>query len=131
MDVPGVGIMATPPDLYTHKDLMLVGFFDTCVCGESRNRFAILVWSRLISIVALWLQVSLNAEEGLYWYHLMTAVRKPSSSRSWLNSSFFAAWIVISVLTLIANQCSIWINIISEQQRAARIYSVLGAIELT
>ena len=43
MDVPGVGIMATPPDLYTHKDLMLVGFFDTCVCGESRDNSAILV----------------------------------------------------------------------------------------
>jgi hypothetical protein len=81
--------------------------------------------------VAIWLQVSLNAEEGLYWYHLMSAVRKPRNSKSWLNSSFFVAWIVISVVTLVIPNTVIWINVFSEVERASKMYTVLGSLELT
>jgi hypothetical protein len=35
MDVPGVGIMATPPDLYSLGDTRIISFLDTCVCSES------------------------------------------------------------------------------------------------
>lgn len=81
--------------------------------------------------MALWLQVSLNAEEGLYWYHLMQAVRKPRSARSWLNSNFFIAWIVISIVTLAIQICATQIKIPSEDIRAARQYASLGTMELT
>jgi hypothetical protein len=84
-----------------------------------------------MGLVALWLQVSLNAEEGLYWYHLMRAVRTPRSARSWVNSSFFTAWIVISIATFTAMQCAVWINIKGESDRAGKMYAVLGSIELT
>jgi len=80
--------------------------------------------------VAVCLQVSLNAEEGLYWYHLMTAVRKPRSSKSWLNSSFFIAWIVISIFTFVIPHCVIYIGVKSEVERAGKMYTVLGALEL-
>jgi hypothetical protein len=80
--------------------------------------------------VAVCLQVSLNAEEGLYWYHLMSAVRKPRSSKSWLNSSFFLAWIVISIVTFVIPHCVIWIGVTTEVERAGKMYTVLGALEL-
>ena len=82
-------------------------------------------------IVGLWLQVSLNAEEGLYWFHLMRAVRQPRSARAWLNSSFFYFWVLISVSTLTAQMCVMFVNIPDENTRIARGYASLGVMEVT
>lgn len=46
------------------------------------------------------LQCSLNAEEGLYWYHLMIAVKSPHTAKNWLGSIWFYAWVGISVLVM-------------------------------
>lgn len=81
-------------------------------------------------VVGLWLQVALNAEEGLYWFHLMRAVRRPRSARSWLNSSFFVAWLIICVGTLTAQFCVMFINIPDETTRIARMYASLGVMEV-
>jgi hypothetical protein len=76
------------------------------------------------------LQASLNAEEGLYWYHLMRAVRKPSSAGSWLGSYFFYAWIAISIVTTVA-QCTVgWIHNTDPNVQLARELTCGGAIEL-
>lgn len=83
------------------------------------------------SSAAFSLQTSLNAEEGLYWYHLMRAVRQPKSARSWLTSSFFYAWIVISIVSTTL-QCSIgWIHRgkLNMDRQMATVMAVDGIIE--
>lgn len=45
-------------------------------------------------------QASLNAEEGLYWYHLMRSVRSPHLAKPWIGSTPFYAWIGVSCLVL-------------------------------
>lgn len=42
-------------------------------------------------------QASLNAEEALYWFHLMRSVRSPHLARPWIGSHLFYAWPCISV----------------------------------
>lgn len=81
-------------------------------------------------VVSYSLQVALNAEEGLYWYHLMRAVRQPKSMSSWLGSGFFYAWIVIS-LVCAAVQCSVgWIGYQDSITQLARSLTCGGCIEL-
>ncbi|RSH92128.1 hypothetical protein EHS25_008543 [Saitozyma podzolica] len=75
-------------------------------------------------------QVSLNAEEGLYWYHLMRAVRRPQAARSWLTSSFFFAWIIISVSAMVAEFGAGWIGYVDDDTQTARMFVCAGAIEL-
>nr|XP_018262112.1 uncharacterized protein I303_05127 [Kwoniella dejecticola CBS 10117]OBR84270.1 hypothetical protein I303_05127 [Kwoniella dejecticola CBS 10117] len=64
----------------------------------------------IIFNLAFSIQASLNAEEGLYWYHLMRAVRQPKSSRSWLTSSFFYAWIIISIVCTACQSGISWLH---------------------
>jgi hypothetical protein len=80
--------------------------------------------------VAFCAQVSLNAEEGLYWYHLMRAVRRPQAARSWLTSSFFFAWIIISVSAMVAEFGAGWIGYVDDDTQTARMFVCDGAIEL-
>ncbi|KIR70419.1 hypothetical protein I310_05665 [Cryptococcus deuterogattii CA1014] len=85
----------------------------------------------IIFNIAFSLQTSLNAEEGLYWYHLMRAVRQPKSARSWLTSSFFYAWIVISIVSTTL-QCGIgWIHRgkLNMNRQMATVMAVDGIIE--
>nr|KIR84257.1 hypothetical protein I308_05268 [Cryptococcus tetragattii IND107] len=85
----------------------------------------------IIFNIAFSLQTSLNAEEGLYWYHLMRAVRQPKSARSWLTSTFFYAWIVISIVSTML-QCSIgWIHRgkLNMNRQMATVMAVDGIIE--
>lgn len=85
----------------------------------------------IIFNVAFSLQTSLNAEEGLYWYHLMRAVRQPSSARSWLNSSFFYAWIVISIVSTALQSGIAWIHRgkLNMNRQMATVMAVDGIIE--
>lgn len=76
MHVPDYGIIATPLALYSPKDLSLARVLNVVVTGEPwSNNFGTEMMRITHDAVALWLQVSLNAEEGMYWYHLMRAVR--------------------------------------------------------
>jgi hypothetical protein len=81
-------------------------------------------------LVAFTLQVSLNAEEGLYWYHLMRAVRKPKSARAWLSSSFFYTWIVISIVCGAMQFAIAWISFEDMVVQSTRMYLGGGTIEL-
>nr|KIR44587.1 hypothetical protein I312_06217 [Cryptococcus bacillisporus CA1280] len=85
----------------------------------------------IIFNIAFSLQTSLNAEEGFYWYHLMRAVRQPKSARSWRTSSFFYAWIVISIFSTTL-QCSIgWIHRgkLNMNRQMATVMAIDGIIE--
>ncbi|WRT68027.1 uncharacterized protein IL334_005002 [Kwoniella shivajii] len=85
----------------------------------------------IIFNLAFSIQASLNAEEGLYWYHLMRAVRQPKSSRSWLSSSFFYAWIIVSVICTVCQSAIGWIhkgNLDLDMQMAKTI-TVHGVME--
>ena len=124
MEIPGIGFLSVPPDLFTPNDMMATKVFDQAVTSKSLSS------APNSPSVAVCLQVSLNAEEGLYWYHLMSAVRKPRSSKSWLNSSFFFAWIIISIITIVIPHCVIWIGVKTEVERAGKMYTVLGSLEL-
>ncbi|OXC69956.1 hypothetical protein AYX13_01298 [Cryptococcus neoformans] len=85
----------------------------------------------IIFNVAFSLQTSLNAEEGLYWYHLMRAVRQPKSARSWLSSSFFYAWIVISIVSTALQSGVAWIyrGRLNMNRQMATVMAVDGIIE--
>lgn len=61
----------------------------------------------------------------------MRAVRQPRSAKAWLNSTFFYAWVVISVCTLTAQLCVMFVNIPNEDVRIARTYASLGIMEVT
>lgn len=56
------------------------------------------------------LQASLNAEEGLYWYHLMRAVRRPQAAVPFLKSGYFYAWIILSVVVAAIQLSVPWIG---------------------
>ncbi|WVQ84977.1 hypothetical protein IAT38_007141 [Cryptococcus sp. DSM 104549] len=90
--VPEYGPMPVPPVMFPTKYVRL-------------NTPLTIVFS-----IAFSLQTSLNAEVGLYWYHLMRAVRQPKSARSWLTSSFFTAWIVISIISTTLQSAIGWIH---------------------
>ncbi|WVQ98039.1 hypothetical protein IAU59_005161 [Kwoniella sp. CBS 9459] len=77
------------------------------------------------------LQVSLNAEEGLYWWHLMRAVRLPKSrgTKGWFASPFFYSWIIITVLTPIAVVCAGWVGYRSMDTQMGRMFVCGGIIE--
>ncbi|WWC88417.1 uncharacterized protein L201_003328 [Kwoniella dendrophila CBS 6074] len=81
MMIPDIGYMPVPSALFEQK------YVDANV-----PLMVLFNW-------AFSIQASLNAEEGLYWYHLMRAVKKPKSSKSWLTSRFFYIWIIITVIT--------------------------------
>ncbi|KAK8858815.1 hypothetical protein IAR55_003045 [Kwoniella newhampshirensis] len=90
--LPGYGPIPVPPEMFAQKYVHL-------------NIPLTIVFS-----IGFSLQSSLNAEEGLYWYSLMRAVRRPKLGRAWLKSSFFYAWIVISLICTFL-QCSLcWIH---------------------
>ena len=81
--------------------------------------------------VAFCCQISLNAEEGLYWFHLMRAVRQPKSAKSWLNSTFFLSWVAISVSVFVVMIGATYIHIKGDMIRQeARLFTTGGAIEL-
>ncbi len=63
-------------------------------------------------------------------YHLMRAVRRPKSARSWLNSSFFIAWIVISVASFIIQFGVAWIHKNDLETQMTRMFTASGLIEL-
>ncbi|WVF69827.1 hypothetical protein IAT40_004606 [Kwoniella sp. CBS 6097] len=76
------------------------------------------------------LQVSLNAEEGLYWWHLMRAVRLPKSgTKGWFASPFFYAWIVITILTPTAVVCAGWVGYKNMDTQMGRMFVCGGIIE--
>ena len=56
------------------------------------------------------LQASLNAEEGLYWYHLIRAVRRPHAATPWLGSWYFYAWIGVSVCVAAVQMTVPWVH---------------------
>ena len=103
-------------------------------------------WSTFSGIVAYGLQVSMNAEEGLYWsvksvpltlrywstirYHLMRAVRRPKSAKSWLTSSFFITWIGITIVSFLTQYCVAWIGEPDMETQMARMFVSGGVIEL-
>lgn len=60
----------------------------------------------------------------------MRAVRQPRSARSWLNSNFFIAWIVISAITLSAQLCVLFVKVPDEITRTARVYASMGLMEV-
>ncbi|WWC86922.1 uncharacterized protein L201_001801 [Kwoniella dendrophila CBS 6074] len=75
------------------------------------------------------LHVSLNAEEGLYWYHLMRALHRPRSGKSWFRSPFFFSWLGISLIAPIAIICAGWINFKDMDTQMGRMFVVAGGIE--
>ncbi|OCF45904.1 hypothetical protein I317_00392 [Kwoniella heveanensis CBS 569] len=76
------------------------------------------------------LQVSLNAEEGLYWWHLMRAVRLPkSSTKGFLASPFFYAWVLITILTPAAVVCAGWVGYENMDTQMGRMFVCGGIIE--
>ncbi|WWD18707.1 hypothetical protein CI109_103161 [Kwoniella shandongensis] len=112
--IPGIGPMPVPPQMFEQK-------------YRDLNTPLTIVFSLAVS-----LQSSLNAEEGLYWYSLMRAVRQPRSTQSWLKSYFFYAWIIISILCT-ALQCSLsWIHTgeVDLAHQLAVILTVDGAVEM-
>nr|XP_019045359.1 hypothetical protein I302_05748 [Kwoniella bestiolae CBS 10118]OCF24289.1 hypothetical protein I302_05748 [Kwoniella bestiolae CBS 10118] len=111
--IPPYGAMPYPPVLYEKKYVDL-------------NLPYTIIFNLAFSI-----QASLNAEEGLYWYHLIRAVRQPKSSRSWLTSSFFYAWIIISVVCTACQSGLGWIHSgkLDLDVQMARIMTVHGCIE--
>lgn len=58
--------------------------------------------------LAYTLQASLNAEEGLFFYHLMRTVRRPAAAKPFLKSYFFYAWIVISLAVAAIQMSAPW-----------------------
>ncbi|EIW71285.1 hypothetical protein TREMEDRAFT_67671 [Tremella mesenterica DSM 1558] len=52
-------------------------------------------------LIAFCCQICLTVEEGLYWYHLMRAVRQPKSAKAWINSSFFVSWVASSIAVFV------------------------------
>jgi hypothetical protein len=76
------------------------------------------------------MQISLNAEEGLYWYHLIRAVGSPKSAKAWLRSSFFLSWIAVTILAFTASFCAIFIGNPDHVSQMARQLVVGGIIEL-
>ncbi|WVN89877.1 uncharacterized protein L203_105107 [Cryptococcus depauperatus CBS 7841] len=112
--IPNIGAMPYPPQLYTQKYINL-------------NIPFMIVFNFAFS-----LQTSLNAEEGLYWYHLMRAVRQPKSARSWLTSSFFYAWIVISIISTTLQCCIGWIHkgTLDLTHQLSVVLTVDGLVEL-
>ncbi|WVQ96324.1 hypothetical protein IAU59_003428 [Kwoniella sp. CBS 9459] len=81
--------------------------------------------------IAFSIQASLNAEEGLYWYHLMRAVRQPKTARAWQRSSFFYAWIIISIICTALQSGVGWIfkRQLDLNDQMARTMTVHGCIE--
>ncbi|WWC70997.1 uncharacterized protein I206_104950 [Kwoniella pini CBS 10737] len=92
MWIPDIGAMPYPSMLFDQKYVDL-------------NIPLMIIFNLAFSI-----QASLNAEEGLYWYHLMRAVRQPKSSRSWLTSAFFYAWIIISIVCTACQSGISWLH---------------------
>nr|XP_019008507.1 uncharacterized protein I206_07066 [Kwoniella pini CBS 10737]OCF47288.1 hypothetical protein I206_07066 [Kwoniella pini CBS 10737] len=75
------------------------------------------------------LQVSLNAEEGLYWYHLMRALRRPRTGKSWFRSPFFFTWLGISMISPVVIIGTGWIGYESMDSQMGRMFVAGGAIE--
>ncbi|WVF68856.1 hypothetical protein IAT40_003629 [Kwoniella sp. CBS 6097] len=85
----------------------------------------------IIFNIAFSIQASLNAEEGLYWYHLMRAVRQPKTARAWQRSSFFYAWIIISVVCTALQSGIGWIfkRKLNLNEQMSKTMTVHGCIE--
>lgn len=75
-------------------------------------------------------QISLSAEEGLYWFHLMRAISRPHSAASWLNSRFFAVWVIMTAVTFSAMFITAWVRFVDMNTQLARMYVVASALEL-
>ncbi|WWC96542.1 hypothetical protein V866_003410 [Kwoniella sp. B9012] len=111
--IPPYGAMPFPPAMY-----------------EQKYRDLNLPYTIIFNL-AFSIQASLNAEEGLYWYHLIRAVRQPKSCRSWLTSSFFYAWIVISIICTVCQSGLGWIHSgeLDLDMQMSRIMTVHGCVE--
>ncbi|OCF37284.1 hypothetical protein I316_01193 [Kwoniella heveanensis BCC8398] len=85
----------------------------------------------IIFNVAFSIQASLNAEEGLYWYHLMRAVRQPKTARAWQSSSFFYAWIIITIVCTTLQSGVGWVfkRKLDLNDQMAKTMTVHGSIE--
>ncbi|KAK8847382.1 hypothetical protein IAR55_005240 [Kwoniella newhampshirensis] len=85
----------------------------------------------VVMIVAYSFQQSLNAEEGLYWFHLMRAVRSPKSAKGFLRTKFLWTWIAISCTGFIVLCLTGWIGYHGETDKQfARIAVAGGTMEL-
>jgi hypothetical protein len=56
------------------------------------------------------LQASLNAEEVLYWHHLMRSVRRPQSAVPFLSSKWFYTWILVSIIAAFVQLSTPWLG---------------------
>jgi len=72
----------------------------------------------------------MNAEETLYWYHLMRSIRRPRSAGSFLNSYFFVTWIGVSVSVLVIMFGVSWIQYDTLDRQMARLYTVAAMLML-
>ncbi|OCF58835.1 hypothetical protein L486_03325 [Kwoniella mangroviensis CBS 10435] len=109
--IPQMGTMPIPTQMYTEEYKALNTPLTIWVC------------------ISFSLQVSLNAEEGLYWYHLMRALHRPRTGKSWFRSPFFFTWIGISMIAPIAIICTGWIGYESMDLQMGRMFVAGGAIE--
>nr|XP_019047200.1 hypothetical protein I302_03807 [Kwoniella bestiolae CBS 10118]OCF26130.1 hypothetical protein I302_03807 [Kwoniella bestiolae CBS 10118] len=109
--IPQLGPMPIPTQMYTDKYKDLNTPLTIWVC------------------ISFSLQVSLNAEEGLYWYHLMRALHRPRTGKSWFRSPFFFTWVGVSMITPIAIACTGWIGFESMDKQMGRMFVAGGAIE--
>ncbi|WVQ65330.1 uncharacterized protein L199_003506 [Kwoniella botswanensis] len=111
--IPPYGAMPFPPAMY-----------------EQKYRDLNLPYTIIFNL-AFSIQASLNAEEGLYWYHLIRVVRQPKPCRSWLTSSFFYAWIVISIICTVCQSGLGWIHSgeLDLDMQMSRIMTVHGCVE--
>ncbi|WRT64787.1 uncharacterized protein IL334_001721 [Kwoniella shivajii] len=111
MYIPQKGTMPVPTILYTEDYKALNTPLTVWVC------------------ISFSLQVSLNAEEGLYWWHLMRAIRRPKSGKSWFRSPFFFIWLLISIITPIGIIGTGWIGYEGMDTQMGRMFVAGGVIE--
>ncbi|WWC59274.1 uncharacterized protein I303_101824 [Kwoniella dejecticola CBS 10117] len=111
MYIPSKGTMPVPTQLYNEHYRSFNTPLTIWVC------------------ISFSLQVSLNAEEGLYWYHLLRALHRPRTGKSWFRSPFFFTWLGISMITPIAIICTGWIGYEGMDSQMGRMFVAGGAIE--
>lgn len=119
--------MAVPWQLWEQQYLDMVSPLTGAFAGEWSN---ISCQAILTQQAAYCLIVSLSAEESLYWFHLMGAVRSPGSSRSWLRSWHFSAWIALSLSSVILIFCTGWAGNPTPSEMEARSMTSGALLEI-
>lgn len=124
MYIPDQGYYPVPYQVWEQKYLDMVSPLTGAFASELPTRQTELIPA------AYCLVVSLSAEECLYWFHLMGAVRSPGSSRSWLTSWHFYAWIGLSLMSVVIIFTTGWVGNPTPSEMEARSMTSGALLEL-